>query len=428
MLSRIIRRSLVRRRRRKLLSLVAVALGITVATAVATIALDVGDKVNRELGSFGGNILVTPAANALGVSIGGVEYRPSGPSGSRAFLEERDLPGIKRIFWRNNITAFAPSLDVPVELRAAARSAGPARAATLAGTWFDHPLEVGPGDTFTTGVRKLHPDWRVDGAWPSENDLTACLVGRGLARTLGVRPGQRVLIGKTSFAVTGILDSGTPADEQALAQLESVQRLAGLGGKIGKIEVSSLIKPDDALARSDPAKMKPDDFERWSCANYASTVAYQIQHAVPGSEARPVYAVAETQGRVLQRVGVIMWMLVAAGLITAGLAVASTMLASVLERRTEIALYQSLGATGARIASVFLLEAVALGALGGVAGYAAGSALARHLATAVFGLPSGLHWVLLPAAVGAAMTVAVAGSAVPLARSLKISPALALRD
>src|SRR5579864_9534938 len=99
MLSRIIRRSLVRRRRRKLLSLAAVALGITVATAVATIALDVGDKVNSELGSFGGNILVTPAADGLAVSIGGVEYRPAGPSGSGAFLEDRDLPRIKRIFW-----------------------------------------------------------------------------------------------------------------------------------------------------------------------------------------------------------------------------------------------------------------------------------------------------------------------------------------
>lgn len=410
-----------RRRRRKLLSLAAVALGITVATAVATIALDVGDKVNRELGSFGGNLLVTPAADALAVSIGGVDYRPSG---ARAFLEERDLPRIKRIFWRNNITAFAPSLDVPVEVR----SGGAARTATLVGAWFDHSLTLSPGDSFETGLRKLHPDWRVDGAWPQEDDPAACLVGRRLARALGVRPGGRVWLGSTPFAVSGILDSVTPADVQVLAPLESVQRLAGLEGKISKVEVSALIKPDDALARRDPKTMNAGDYERWSCANYASTVAYQIQQAIPGSQARPVYAVAETEGRVLGRVGIIMWMLVAAGLITAGLAVASTMLASVLERRTEIALYQSLGATGARVAAVFLLEAAALGALGGFAGYAAGSALARHLATAVFGLPSGIHWVLLPAAVAAAVCVALAGSAVPLARSLKISPAIALRD
>ncbi|HLW78736.1 MAG TPA: ABC transporter permease [Terriglobia bacterium] len=410
-----------RRRRRKLLSLVAVALGITVATAVSTIALEVGDKVNHELGAFGANILVTPAARGLGVEIGGVHYRPAGPA---AYLEERDLIQLKRIFWRNNIAAFAPSLDFPSDVHAGANS----YSATVVGTWFDHRMAVNHAESFVTGTRQLHPAWRVDGAWPSDGDDSACLVGRRLARRLSVRPGQSVLAGDAAFTVSGILDSGGPEDDQVLAPLASVERLSGLQGKVGKIEVSALIKPDDALARTDPKKMSPQDFERWSCANYAGTVALEIQQAIPGSEARPVYAIAETQGRIMNRVGIVMWMLVAAGLITAAMAVASTMLASVLERRTEVALFQSLGATATSVAAVFLLEAVALGGLGGVVGYLAGSALARQLAMAVFGLPPGIHWVLFPAAVATAVAVALIGSAVPLARSLKISPAVALRD
>src|SRR5271157_2172609 len=71
MLVRIIRESLVRRRRRKLLSFAAVALGIAAATTVATIAIDVGDKVSRELRSFGANISITPAADGLPVAVGG---------------------------------------------------------------------------------------------------------------------------------------------------------------------------------------------------------------------------------------------------------------------------------------------------------------------------------------------------------------------
>ncbi|MBZ5671604.1 MAG: hypothetical protein LAO04_17985 [Acidobacteriia bacterium] len=46
MLFRIVLESLARRRHRKLLSVLAVALGIAVTAAVATLALDVGDKVS----------------------------------------------------------------------------------------------------------------------------------------------------------------------------------------------------------------------------------------------------------------------------------------------------------------------------------------------------------------------------------------------
>jgi putative ABC transport system permease protein len=421
MLSRIIGRSIVRRRRRKLLSLVAVALGVTVATAVGTIALDVGDKVNRELRSFGANISVTPAADGLPVEIGGVDYRPAGAG---TFLAERDLVQLKRIFWRNNITAFAPFLYLPAEVRRGGRS----RRTVVVGTWFEHALKIDQAETFATGLERLHPAWRVDGAWPADGDRAGCVVGRRLARSLDVGPGRNISIEQTSFTVTGILDSGGPEDDQVLAPLESVQKLAALEGKVRSVEVSALIKPDDDLARTDPSRMSPADFERWSCANYASTVAYQIQQAIPGSEARPVYRVSETQGRIMNRVGVVMWILVGAGLITAGLAVASMMLASVLERRAEIGLFKSLGATDSSVAAVFLLEAGALGGLGGVLGYLAGSLMARRLALEVFGLPSSVHWVLFPAALAVAVAVALVGSAVPLARALKVSPSVALRD
>ena len=75
----------------------------------------------------------------------------------------------------------------------------------------------------------------------------------------------------------------------------------------------------------------------------------------------------------MNRVGVLMALLVVAALVAAGLAVASMMLATVLERRAEIGLFKALGATDARVAAVFLLEACAIGVLGGVAGYFFGS-------------------------------------------------------
>jgi putative ABC transport system permease protein len=438
MLIRIVEHSLSRRGRRKLLSAVAVALGITVATVVGTMALDVGDKVNRELRSFGANLTVTPAADGLPINVGGVDYRPAG---SGAFLAEADLVNLKKIFWRNNILAFAPFLYVPVTVGAPAPGAG--RRVVLIGTWFDQAVPVDKSEVFRTGVKKLHPGWKVQGEWPQDNDADGCLVGRRLAEALGVEPGDSLALRSSAgreignfkfqmsnfkFHVSGILETGGPEDDQIIAPLETVQRLANEPGEVRHVEVSALTKPEDDFARSDPGRMTPEQFERWNCSPYVSSIAYQIQQAIPGAEAKPVFRVTETEGRILDRVGAIMALLAGAALATAALAVASMMLATVFERRAEIGLFKSLGATNARVAVIFLLEASMIGLVGGVAGYLGGSLLAERLARLVFGTPVSVHWEMLPAALAIALVVAWVGSALPLARGLRVPAATALRS
>lgn len=430
MIFRIVLESLARRRRRKLLSVLAVTLGIAVTVAVATLSIDVGDKVSRELRSFGANLSVTPAADSLPVSVGGIDFRPAGAG---AFLPDSSLVSLKKIFWRNNIVAFAPFLYVP------ARLAG--QPVVVIGSWFAKPLTIDKTEVFVTGLAKLHPTWKIAGQWPADNDGSGALVGRRIAERLNLHPGRTFTVdgpptatSQTSpaasrqFTVRGILDTGGAEDDEVIAPLASVQSWAGLEGKVRRIEVSALTKPEDAFAKSDISRLTPEEYDRWYCTPYVSSIAYQIQQAIPEAQAKPVYQVAETEGRVMNRVGVLMTLLVAAALVAAGLAVASTMLATVLERRTEIGLFKALGATNARVAAVFLLEAGAIGAFGGVAGYVLGSLLAWRLALAVFGSPVGLQWVILPVSMAVALIVTLAGSALPLGRALKISPSLALRD
>ncbi len=420
MIRRIISQSLMRRRERKLLSLIAVTLGIAVATAVATIAIDVGDKVNHELRSVGTNIIVTPAADGFPISIGGVDFRPAGAG---AYLAESSLPAMKKIFWRNSIVAFAPFVYLPAQAHN--------RHFVLIGTWFDKTLSISPTESFQTGIRQLHPTWKVEGNWPAANDADGCVVGSQLARALGLKIGQTLSIqaktGLREFKIRGILESGGIEDQEALAPLESVQEMAGFQGKVRRVEISAVTKPEDDLARIPPARMTPDQFERWSCSNYASTVAYQIQQAIPGSSARPVYRVSETEGKILNRVGLLISLLAAAALITAALAVSSMMLANVLERRSEIGLFRALGAADARVATIFLTEASLVGLAGGALGYLLGSVLAEKLARAIFGSPIGIHWVLLPAALTLALAVTLIGGALPLRRGFKMSTAMALR-
>ena len=107
MFLRLVYQSFRRQQRRKLLAGVSIALGVTVATAMIAVATDIGDKINRELRSYGANISVTPLADTLDVRIGGVDLKPANDN---AYLREADLPEIKGIFWRNNIEGFAPFL------------------------------------------------------------------------------------------------------------------------------------------------------------------------------------------------------------------------------------------------------------------------------------------------------------------------------
>jgi len=79
------------------------------------------------------------------------------------------------------------------------------------------------------------------------------------------------------------------------------------------------------------------------------------------------------------------------------------------------------------VAAVFLLEGSAIGLAGGALGYGAGSLLAQRLGRIVFGTPAPIHGSLFPAVLLVALLVTWMGSAVPLARGLKVPAARALR-
>src|SRR5689334_22459892 len=139
MFLRLVADSFSRRPRHKLLTGAALALGMAVATAALSVALDVGDRLAREFRSLGANLLVTPQADSLPLEIGGVDYRPVN---SGAYLPESDLPKLKTIFWRNNIIGFAPILEVPVQAWSPASQTvltpKISNETTLIGTWARH--------------------------------------------------------------------------------------------------------------------------------------------------------------------------------------------------------------------------------------------------------------------------------------------------
>src|SRR6266849_6208318 len=176
MFARLVGESFARNPRRKVLTAAALVLGMAVATATFTVALDVGDRLAREFRSLGANLLVTPMSDTLPLEIGGVDYRPVDEG---AYLPEAELGKLKTIFWRHNILGFTPFLYLPGQMKIYGRPGEPAPV-TLIGTWHQHAVLVPDGTMFTTGVGVTHPWWKVRGRWFGDREET-CVVGAALA-------------------------------------------------------------------------------------------------------------------------------------------------------------------------------------------------------------------------------------------------------
>jgi putative ABC transport system permease protein len=420
MFFRLLYQSFRRQRRSKLLAMTAITLGVAVATSMIAIATDIGDKISRELRSFGANILVTPEEDTLEVSIGDLTVKPASSSN---YLNETDLPRIKGIFWRHNILGFAPFLPVPATLHTQSDS----KSVVLLGTYFAKTLKYGD-ETFTTGVRTTHPWWQVEGTWPSDAEASAqVLVGSRLASQLGIHHGTYLNVDETRVQVSGILTTGGEEEKQIVGPLGLAQKIAHRPGVLHSVYVSALTKPEDAFARRDPATMSPAVRDRWYCSPYANSIAFQLAEAIPHAHAEQIRQVAQSEGVVLQRIRGLMLLVALTALLAAILAVSAAMAASLMERRREVGLMKAIGASGASIATLFYAEGGVLALLGGLVGFLLGSFLAQRIAWSIFGSRSAFHPALLPLVLFMAALVAGLGSAQAIRKASLLDPSLVLR-
>jgi putative ABC transport system permease protein len=418
MFARLLYESFRRQKRRKLLAGIAITLGVTIATAMIAVATDIGDKINRELRSYGANLLITPQEDTIDVEIGGVNLKP--PSDGN-FLSEADLPKIKGTFWRHNILGFSPVLPVNI----AVASAGHTEDTTLVGTYFAKKLAFGK-DQFTTGVHNTHPWWKVQGAWPAD-DSGDVLLGEHLAEKLNLRSDDAVQIAGQTHRVVGILSTGAAEDDQVVAPLPVAQRILNKPDAVRRVYVSALTKPEDALARRDPKTMSGELWDRWYCSPYVQSIAYQLQEAIPHSHSEQIRQVAQNEGTVLSRIKGLMLLITLAALFASALAVSAAMATAIFERRREVGLMKALGAGNFAVAALFFAESTLLALLGGVAGFFAGSWLAHRIGHSIFDSNIAIQPVLFPVIMAIAVLVTFAGSAAAIRRAVQFDPVFALR-
>lgn len=420
-----LRESVVRGRRRKALATMTVALAASLITALMSVAIDVGDKMSRELKSYGANITVVPKSETLTLEIGGVDYNPLQ---GQVFIDEKVLPEIKQIFWQNNIIGYAPFLKVTAEMPEAAKKRVP-----LLGTHFERHTSANGDEEFRTGVKAINPYWQVQGEWPDDDDPVGILAGAALARELHLTKGDQIALRMAAarakeevFAIKGILSTGGSEENALVGPLPAVQRLAGLEGKVQWVSVSALTVPEDRLsrrARQSPDALNAMEYDRWYCTAYVSAITHQIEEAIPNVTARPLWQVAASEGAVVNRIQLLILVVTIAAFIASGLGISSLTVTTVMERSKEIGLMKALGAANWEVHLLFLGESALVGVIGGLIGCAAGAGLSWVIGLSVFGAPVSFSPIVIPVNVVVSVLIALAGSLMPLRLITRLHPA-----
>lgn len=405
--------ALLRQKGRFLLIALTVALGVSLATAMLDVAFDVGEKVNQELKAYGANITVTPRTQRVLKDVYGLDES----AGRRDYLREQDLGNIKTIFWTNNIVAFAPFLEEKLTLADGTE-------APVLGTWFEKNLTLPTGETTTTGVKEMKSWWQVEGSWPAD-DGEAVMVGKKLAAKYGLKPGDTIT-GRDAagaeqrLSVCGIVSGGGTEEDEIIAPLALVQWLTNLAGKVSSVEVSAITTPENDLARkaaANPKALSQREYDIWYCTAYVGSIAYQIEEVIPGSVARPVRQIAESEGKILDKTQLLMLLITVLSLLSSALGVSNLISANVMERSRELGLLKALGASNLAVSLLVLAELFAAGIVGGVAGYFAGLGFAQLIGKTVFGSGIAVNLTVIPV-VALLLTIVLLGGSVPAIRLL----------
>ncbi len=399
-----------------LLALLAVTLGTGVATALGTLALQIGDDLARTLRAAGPNFVLRPE---------GAAWRPEVLGGARVAragvaLPESAVAALKSTFWKHNVLEAAPELDVSLSVGT--------RTFEATGTWFARDV-VTPEAAWRTGVASLRPLWQVRGAWPSE-DAPELALGSELARALGAHVGDSLTLataGRTvGVLVTGEVRAGGLDGGRAWLPLSLAQRLAARPGEIDRVALSALVRPAPRRSPPDPTR-DPQGFERWMCTAYPANVARDLAAAIPGAEVVPMTEMVAGEAGVVRRLHLLMLLLALAALTASTLGLVSTTTATVVERAREFGLMRALGATSAQLAALLLAETLLVSLLGGAFGWLAGTGAAAMIRGDAFAAPATAQLLLLPAALLVAGAVALAGTLGPLRLALRLDPVTVLR-
>ncbi|MDO4407975.1 MAG: ABC transporter permease [Eubacteriales bacterium] len=371
--------SLIRRRSRMLVALLAIAVGGTILSGLVTIYYDVPRQMGNEFRNYGANMIFLASSNDVQLNAENVEE-------AKSHIKAGQLIGA------------APFRYEMVQI---------------------HEQPIAVAGTDIEGAKATSPYWLVDGEWPAAPN--EALVGKKEAAHLNLKAGDTFNMvystendevlesGETvaptaKMTVTGILETGGSEEEYIYISTDDLEALTGSAGRIDVVELSVSAERDEleAYTQSIPA-------------------------AVPEVTPRLVKRVTESESQVLTKLQALVLLVTSVVLVLTMICVATTMTAVVTERRKEIGLRKALGATDREIVGEFMGEGLLLGGFGGLIGVFLGFAFAQYVSRNVFSNSITFQFWLLPVTVIVSILVTGLACLLPVRNATEVDPAVVLK-
>lgn len=383
MFLKMISASLIRRRSRMLVALLAIAVGATILSGLVTIYYDVPRQMGEQFRNYGANMIFTPSETDA--------------------LTRTDIEAGLSNIPADQVVGCAPYRYESVTIVE--------RPYMAAGTDFSE-------------VQKTSPYWSVDGEWPDASG--EILVGKSVAATFAVKPGDTMTLSydiqnpdgtvatadetrdvptnDMEFNVTGILDTGGNEEDYVFISVEDMTSLTGNDGGFDVAELSVSASSEELQGYVD-----------------------KINSGKTPVSSRLVKRVTQSENTVLSKLQSLVFLVTAIVLLLTMICVATTMMAVVTERRKEVGLRKALGASDGSIIMEFMGEGLLLGGIGGLLGSFLGFAFAQAVSVNVFNSSITFHFLLVPLTILVSILVTGLSCILPVRSAIDIDPALVLK-
>ena len=363
--------SLVRRRSRMLVALLAIAIGSTVLSGLLTIYYDIPRQMGTVFRSYGANLIFLPAE-------------------SESKITQEQIGAIKQAIDPDKLVGFAPYIYQSAKVN-------------------EQPYMIAATDL--ESAKSNSPYWLVRGNWP--HNKKEVLIGHEISRNIELSVGDTFIVNTpkpngdvtvTECTVSGIVTTGGVEEEFIFMSLEDIKGIIGYDDRFDVIECSI-------------------DGNQEYLKSIADTVSKQVSGITP----RLVKRVTESQDVVLSKLQALVWIVTIIVLFLTMICVTTTMMAVVAERRKEIGLKKALGASNSSVVKDFMGEAVMLGLIGGIFGVVLGYVFADNVSISVFAREVSFPVQLAPFTVIASIIITIVSCLFPVRATVDIDPALVLR-